>query len=111
MPNDRVNLIVKEWISGDVNGIMQDAWIEDPENAWLAILEVLKVQLTEQDLALLAGGPLEGLLAWHGQDFIERMEREAHSNPRFHHLLGGVWRQDMPDSIWQRIVEARKSEW
>src|SRR5262245_7875762 len=88
--------------------MMYDACIEDPETAWRAILEILKRDLTDDQTALLAAGPLEDLLVWHGPAFINRVEDEARLNSPFNHLLGGVWRREMPKEIWERIEHARK---
>lgn len=90
---------------------MFDVCTEQPEVAWSATLRLLTRDLKEEELALLAAGPLETLLAYHGEAFIERVEREAQDNPRFNHLLGGVWRHDMPEEIWKRVQKARKEVW
>mgnify|MGYP003576540067 FL=1 len=90
---------------------MGEECIEEPEIAWRAILKVLAYDLTEEQEALIAAGPMEDLLVHHGENFVDRVEREALKNPRFNHLLGGVWRQGMPDDIWDRIVRARKEVW
>jgi hypothetical protein len=88
-----------------------DACTEEPEIAWLAILEISRRNLTDEQKSLLAAGPLETLLSWHGSDFIDRVESEAKSNSKFNDLLGGVWQHDMPDEIWDRIQKVRKSVW
>ncbi|HKI70335.1 MAG TPA: hypothetical protein VKA67_12140, partial [Verrucomicrobiae bacterium] len=90
---------------------MFDACTEDPEVAWLAILKILERHLTDDLEALLAAGPLETLLAWHGDSVIEKMVQEAERNPRFAHLLGGVWRHEMPREIWDRVCRARNEVW
>jgi len=90
---------------------MFDACTEEPDVAWRAILELSQRELTDEQQALLAGGPLETLLSWHSATFIDRVVDEATCNPRFRQLLGGIWRQDMPMEIWERIVKLRKEEW
>ena len=101
--------LISDWFAGD--SLMFDAATEEPEQAWLAILGILQRDLSQDQLADLAAGPLETLLSWHAPAFISRVEVEAAKNPRFNKLLGGVWKQDMPDEIWQRIVRARKEVW
>src|SRR6266478_5670114 len=103
MAEERVNDLVKEWFAGDE--LMFDACTEEPELAWLAILAISRHTLTEEQMALLAGGPLETLLSWHGGEFIDRVVAQAKHDPRFNHLLGGVWRQEMPQEIWERIED------
>jgi len=104
--------LVKEWLAGDPEGkLLYDACYGDPEMAWLVILQLAQMELTEDQVALLAAGPMENLLAQHGGAFIDRIEEEARVNARFNHLLGGVWRQEMPEAIWERVERARKGAW
>ena len=98
-----------DWLSGQ-DCTMSDGLLppfENPEAVWLAVLRIVQRELTEDQVALLAAGPVEDLLARYGTQFIERIEAEAKRSPAFAHLLGGVWRQDMPPGIWQRVEAAR----
>jgi hypothetical protein len=106
--SEKVSMLVTAWFAGDSESAMYDASIEEPETAWQAILEILKRELTDYQRALLAAGLMEDLLVWHGAAFVERVEEEARANPRFNHLLGGVWRRDLPIEIWERIEKARE---
>ncbi|PYL00658.1 MAG: hypothetical protein DME19_04275 [Verrucomicrobia bacterium] len=105
----KVSTLVDAWFAGEHT--MFDSCTEEPEIAWQAILEISQRDLTDEQRALLAGGPLETLLSWHGGSFIDRVVDEAKRSPRFRHLLGGVWRQDMPEEIWERIIKLRKDVW
>jgi hypothetical protein len=104
-----VDELVSKWLS-DEDISMAEAIIfpnADPETAWQAVLRIMQHDLSNDQVAVLAAGPVESLLSWHGPRFIDRIEAEAHRNPLFSHVLGGVWRQDMPDDIWQRVESAR----
>ncbi len=90
---------------------MYDVVRDKPEIAWPAMLRILEHELTEDQTAVLAAGPLEDLLAVHGSQFIERVEHEAQRNPRFNHLLGGVWQNEMAREIWERVQKARSEVW
>ena len=103
--------LVEAWFAGDSEGAMFDAATEDPETAWRAILEILKRELTDEQRSLLAAGALEGLLVWHGAAFINRVEEEAKSNACFNYLLGGVWRREIAQEMWERIEIVRKEVW
>jgi hypothetical protein len=92
----------------DGDTMMADHVYDTPEFVWEVILNLAQRKMSEEQIALLAAGPLETLLASHGGDFIERIERQVQSSPKFAHLLGGVWRQEMPDAIWERIEKARE---
>lgn len=109
MEIEAVNNLVTSWFAGEYT--MFDACTDEPEIVWLAILEIVGRDLTVEQKSLLAAGPLETLLAWHGIDFIERIEIEAKKNAKFKYLLGGVWKQEMPSEIWDRILKARKNAW
>jgi hypothetical protein len=84
---------------------------EEPDITWHAILEILKMSLSEDQLALLAAGPLETVLSKHGTSLIDRVEQEARNNSKFNHLLGGVWRQGKPEEVWSRVEKARSEIW
>ena len=111
MDDQKVKKLATAWLSGDGYEMVFDACVEEPEVVWQAILQILQLDLTDDQKALLAAGPLEDLLAQQGAAFIDRIEGEAKLNPRFNYLLGGVWRHEMPQEIWERITKARKEAW
>jgi hypothetical protein len=105
MAESSVEAVVNDWFAGEHT--MFEPCTENPEVAWAGILEILKRDLTEEQRSLLAAGPVETLLSRHGGAFIERVEAEARNNAAFRELLGGVWRQDMPEEIWSRLLAVR----
>ncbi len=80
---------------------------KDPALCWRLIEAVVARDSDEQVLAALAAGPMEDLLVHHGPAFIDRIETKAAQNPLFRHLLAGVWRNEIAQDIWDRIVAAR----
>ncbi len=90
-------------------------WAEElrqaPETVWEAIRTLAGRPLTEKQIGLLAAGPLEDLLADHGETFIDRVEREARVYPKFRHLLGGVWPSSIKSHVWDRVVRIRGVAW
>lgn len=115
MATQRLKEVVEDWLFNsqfeDGDATMYDVVKDAPQLAWAAILQLLEVELTDAQIALLAAGPLEDLLALHGRQFIERVEHEAVRNARFNNLLGGVWESSIPLDIWARVERARKSVW
>lgn len=113
--NTQLNEIVTDWLFQsqfeDGEFTMIDIVHDEPELAWSAILQILTQDLSEMQTALLGAGPLESLLGMHGAQFIDRVEQEAKQNERFNHLLGGVWKNQMPKHIWQRVECTRKNFW
>jgi hypothetical protein len=76
---------------------------DDPERAWYFILYAPDDPRCAEHFGVLAAGPLEDLLSFHGAAFIDRVEALAHQNPKFAFLLGGVWQFQMSDEIWARV--------
>ena len=124
MNNQEIELLVASWIAcGNaaqgseehekhfwaVNRVM-DLELDDPELLWKLILEITEFELSEKAASSLAAGPVESLLAHHGKDFIDRIEKEARENSRFRDILRGVWQNLMPDDIWARVEKAADHE-
>ena len=103
---DKDNVFTEQDINWWAEEQFQKLAHDDPETLWLLIQRVL--QLTEKPdvLGILAAGPLEDLINFHGAAFIERIERKAASDAAFRELLWGVWRSSTPD-IWARVEAAR----
>ncbi|MBI1423278.1 MAG: hypothetical protein GC149_07420 [Gammaproteobacteria bacterium] len=117
MRNMNIDEIAEAWIemwSYEVNNPERDKfdWVYDfedeathdqPEIALKLILAVLEKNQTNHILEVLSAGPLEDLLAYHGEHIIEIIEAEARKNKQFAGLLGGVWQNSMLDHIWERV--------
>jgi len=82
---------------------LYDLTYEEPEKLWLLILEIHHRDQSVTIQEVLSAGPVEDLLAKHGDTFIERVEAEARQDPQFARLLGGVWKNTMSDAIWNRL--------
>jgi hypothetical protein len=95
-----VHRIVEEWLlwatwqsdstnsgkqNDDLIGFDEFDWVvrSHPEHAWECILATVKDSRSKPFLGLLAAGPMEDLLSFHGPVFIERVENEAKINPAF----------------------------
>lgn len=78
------------------------------QKIWEILLEIGQQPLSEKAMSNFAAGPLEDILAYHGEAIIERVETQARRDPSFKHLLGGVWQNAMSNSIWKRVQAARK---
>jgi hypothetical protein len=80
-----------------------------PDAAWAFILAAWSEDQSKSVAQNLSAGPLEDLLARHGEAVIERVEAEARSNPSFAFLLGGVWKNQMTDEVWLRVQSGKRS--
>ena len=104
-----VQTLVAAWFAGD--HCLFEACTEQPEHAWGAVLAILHHDLSPDDLSLLAAGPLEIILGTDGAAFIDRVEARGASDPRFNHLLGGVWQGGMTEEVWLRVQAVRNEVW
>lgn len=73
---------------------------EDPEKAIDLIVAILEIETNPVLLSLLSAGPLEDVIS---METIDRIEREARRDKRFHDLLGGVWYYRASDELKARL--------
>ena len=82
---------------------------DGPEAAWPIVLAL--VERADDDAMPSPGaGALEDLLRRHGPEMIDRVELRAAVDRRFRFCLSHVWKGQMPDEIWARVVVARGDE-
>jgi hypothetical protein len=77
-----------------------------PEHGWKIFIELLNSAHSDYQLACLASGILESLLANHGPVLIEQVEKMASDNIKFRETLSAVWKNSIADDIWIRISRA-----
>ena len=80
-----------------------DLRFDAPETLWLLILAVHRKDQSVKVQGPLSAGEVEDLLRMHGDNFIDRIEAEARTDPSFARLLGGVWQGQMSDQLWARL--------
>jgi hypothetical protein len=83
----------------------------DPSNSLDLIVQLLVRCDTPALTGALAAGPLEDLLSWHGPKVIDAVEIQARKDPKFRHLIGGVWKGGMSDEVWQRFRKIKRPIW
>jgi hypothetical protein len=96
------------WVVDYVIDLIYD---EKYSELWQFIEHTYKKDISNKAIEALAAGPLEDLLAKAGEQYIERVEKLALKDSKFKHLLGGVWQNSTPDSIWQRVCNVRGQSW
>jgi hypothetical protein len=108
LPEDSQERETKFWAFERLSDLVQ----EDPEEAW-RVIEAMRRRLdgTDAILANIAAGPLENLLVYHGEKFIDRFETLARDDQQFRKLLGAVWQNDMSDAFWARIKAIAAPPW
>ena len=81
-----------------------------PDLTLALILAVLERGVSDEVRELLAAGPLEDLLGFHGPAVIDEVEQLARENPILRGTLQGVLQFTMSEEIWARVVAARGPE-
>jgi hypothetical protein len=77
--------------------------LEAPIDCWDVILTIFKKDRSELILGALAAGPIESLLAFNGPKVIGLLENTVVEFPEFRAMLSGVWRNAIPEDVWQRL--------
>ena len=99
---------VTQWASDKIS----DLAVDNPEQLWEIILEILKRDPPTEVIEVLAAGPLEDYIAQLGERVIDKVESQAAVDPKFRSLLGGVWRNSMSEEVWKRVQACReRSGW
>lgn len=129
MNDEEFNKIVEAWVIGinaeegsAVN--RENRWAIDtvldwtlgergePELLWKFVLATYqRADLAELTVAVLAAGPMEVILSKAGAEYIDRIEALACNDAKFNHLLGGVWKSNIPDIVWARVEKVRRETW
>lgn len=75
------------------------------------IIEAINDQDEAQlQIEVFAAGPVEDLLAHHGLSVIQDVVALASRNANFARVLGGVWKRDMDDSVWELVLKHRNTD-
>ena len=69
----------------------------DPDRLWRLTVAMLRDGSDPLYQAYVAAGPLEDLLRYQGERFIDRVEALAQAEPWFVECLRGVWASMTPD--------------
>jgi hypothetical protein len=101
---------VEELRFGDPDGdegygqsVTQMSFTARPQQQWKFILASISHAESEEELGHIAAGPIEHLLGWHGEKYIEKVENQAATNAKFARAMTGVWQYRMSDEIWARV--------
>lgn len=79
-----------------------------PDRCFALVMACLPKITTRDQAGIVAAGPLEELVAQHGDAMIGRIEDMARQSARFRYVLSGVWPQGEQDGpIWARVLQAR----
>jgi uncharacterized protein DUF6869 len=65
------------------------------------------MDLTIEQAAYFAAGPVEDILGRHGGDFIDRLEVAACTQSGMRIFVACIWRGQMSEAIWGRVLALR----
>jgi hypothetical protein len=80
---------------------------QHPDESWPLLLSLIDVASDDKELAMVAAGPLEELLVAQGARVIDRVEVQAARDATFRRALSGVWRSEITEAVWERVLAAR----
>jgi len=78
------------------------------EFQWKFIMRAFTLAYDANHLSAMAAGPVEHLLAFHGERWIEKIEKESLANDNFAWMMTSVWQHKMSDEIWERVQTIQK---
>ena len=78
-------------------------FLADDDFQWKFIKRSFELAYDAEHLTTLAAGPVEHLLGFHGEKWIETIERESKLNDNFAWMMTGVWQHKMSDDVWARV--------
>jgi len=64
---------------------------DEPDNLWEIILEILEIDNSEEIIKAVGAGPLEDLMVYHGERFIDVIEKQAAKSIAFKTAMQNVW--------------------
>lgn len=87
---------------------------QDPHLCLAAIMEVLSRIPSDPDdhhFQVLAAGPLEDVIAFHGEALLPELELHARRSPPFRLLLNGVWFNHASRSVQAHLSKFLGPRW
>jgi hypothetical protein len=107
--------LVENWIVSTktfwANTRLSELCRHEPALALQVICDILRRDSSDKVVENLAAGPLEDLLVYHGPVVIDEVEALANGDPEFRGLLGGVWRNQIREDVWERVQALVVAHW
>ena len=106
--------VIKAWFNDleriDGPGMLLMSWepFMSVDEWWDTILDMVSLAHDDRCLGSIAAGPLEHLLVMHGNEVIELVESQAKIDFKFRSAVRRVWKNRIPDEVWQRILVLSK---
>jgi hypothetical protein len=105
--------LIEGWFENQENfwafSELSDYCTEDPALAWSITLDLLDHAEDEEEVCVIAAGPLEDLIRKQPDVVWADMTAKAHSDPRFADALRGVWVFESDGEVYTRFRELMES--
>ena len=96
----------------DISDQVMDLLEHNPERLWPLLLELIERAPTEEVRGFVAAGPLEDLVRWYPERFIDRVEEATIRSRNFHSAMRGIWGwESLPDEARERLMAVVTPEW
>jgi len=85
---------------------------KDPERVWPLLVEMVERAPSDDVRSSIAAGPLEDLIRWHSERFVDRLERQTLLSRHFHAAMRGVWGWDeLSEPVRDRLFAVLTPDW
>jgi hypothetical protein len=97
---------LNSWVNDALYAAMQN----DADYAFQIVEAINDQDATQLQIEFFAAGPVEDLLVHHGLSVIQKVVALASRDANFARVLGGVWKRDMADSVWELVLKHRNTD-
>jgi len=97
---------LNSWVDDALYQAMQN----DADYAFEIIEAIHDQDGSQSQIEVFAAGPVEDLLVHHGEAVIQKVVALASRDPMFARVLGGVWKRNMKDSVWELVLRYRNTD-
>ena len=97
---------LNSWVDDALYAAMKN----DADYAFKIIEAINEQDATQSQIEVFAAGQVEDLLVHHGATVIQKVVALASRDANFARVLGGVWKRDMPDSVWELVLKYRNTD-
>jgi hypothetical protein len=96
----------------DISDQVMDMLQHNPERLWPVLLALIERAPTDEVRGFVAAGPLEDLIRWYPERFVDRVEAQTIRSRAFHEAMRGIWGwEELPDDVRDRLFAVVTPEW
>lgn len=96
---------LNSWVDEALFAAMQ----HDADYAFKIVEAINELDAKQTQIEVFAAGPVEDLLVHHGESVIQKVVALASIDDNFAKVLGGVWKRNMADKVWDLVLKYRNT--